>query len=260
MVVHACSNANRDSRAQALRLRPRSRRSVHSRVDEFRIRFATPHDGGWNLNASPPPDQAPFTRLERVMGVEPTSSAWKAEVLPLNYTRETFCRRPPAIRPASRGRIRPNPRTLVEGVGFEPTKAEPSDLQSGPFGRSGTPPQRKRRILLNGTGRVKLHATEGIVSCHPGPAAGRGADRGASVRVRLAGTGILRLRFPARRESGARSSHADAESARAEPPRGFPAPASSHTASARAAAATSESTLSFPRTAVRRAFHGRRRD
>jgi hypothetical protein len=25
--------------------------------------------------------------LERVIGIEPTSSAWKAEVLPLNYTR-----------------------------------------------------------------------------------------------------------------------------------------------------------------------------
>ena len=33
--------------------------------------------------------------LERVMGVEPTSSAWKAEVLPLNYTREAFCRYSP---------------------------------------------------------------------------------------------------------------------------------------------------------------------
>jgi hypothetical protein len=31
---------------------------------------------------------APFN-LERVMGIEPTSSAWKAEVLPLNYTRRT---------------------------------------------------------------------------------------------------------------------------------------------------------------------------
>jgi hypothetical protein len=29
---------------------------------------------------------------------------------------------------------------LVEGVGFEPTKAEPADLQSAPFDRSGTPP------------------------------------------------------------------------------------------------------------------------
>ena len=30
--------------------------------------------------------------LERVMGIEPTLSAWKAEVLPLNYTR-TSCQR-----------------------------------------------------------------------------------------------------------------------------------------------------------------------
>ena len=25
--------------------------------------------------------------VERVMGIEPTQSAWKAEILPLNYTR-----------------------------------------------------------------------------------------------------------------------------------------------------------------------------
>ena len=31
-------------------------------------------------------------------------------------------------------------RKVVEGAGFEPAKAEPSDLQSDPFGRSGTPP------------------------------------------------------------------------------------------------------------------------
>src|SRR5579872_6230591 len=29
----------------------------------------------------------PASTLERVMGIEPTPSAWKAEVLPLNYTR-----------------------------------------------------------------------------------------------------------------------------------------------------------------------------
>jgi hypothetical protein len=57
------------------------------------------------------------------MGIEPTQSAWKAEVLPLNYTRK--------------------PHNLVEGEGFEPSKAEPSDLQSDPFGRSGTPPKQK---------------------------------------------------------------------------------------------------------------------
>jgi hypothetical protein len=37
---------------------------------------------------------------------------------------------------------------LVEGGGFEPPKAEPADLQSAPFGRSGTPPERKRRSVL----------------------------------------------------------------------------------------------------------------
>ena len=31
-------------------------------------------------------------------------------------------------------------RPMVEGEGFEPSKAEPSDLQSDPFDRSGTPP------------------------------------------------------------------------------------------------------------------------
>ena len=29
---------------------------------------------------------------------------------------------------------------MVEGVGFEPTKAKPADLQSAPFDRFGTPP------------------------------------------------------------------------------------------------------------------------
>ena len=29
---------------------------------------------------------------------------------------------------------------MVEGAGFEPAKAEPSDLQSDPFGHSGNPP------------------------------------------------------------------------------------------------------------------------
>ena len=60
------------------------------------------------------------------MGIEPTLSAWKAEVLPLNYTRVT-----------------PLTTRLVEGEGFEPSKAKPADLQSAPFDRSGTPPEQK---------------------------------------------------------------------------------------------------------------------
>ncbi len=37
---------------------------------------------------------------------------------------------------------------LVEGEGFEPSKAEPTDLQSAPFDRSGTPPKFELRILI----------------------------------------------------------------------------------------------------------------
>ena len=36
---------------------------------------------------------------------------------------------------------------MVEGGGFEPPKVEPADLQSAPFGHSGTPPKIKPRIL-----------------------------------------------------------------------------------------------------------------
>ena len=61
--------------------------------------------------------------MERVVGIEPTSSAWKAEVLPLNYTRLVMtlmtqtrsARNLPAFRVLSP--------SAVEGVGFEPTKA-----------------------------------------------------------------------------------------------------------------------------------------
>ncbi len=49
------------------------------------------------------------------MGIEPTSSAWKAEVLPLNYTRLN-----PNPEPVSGA---PHHLTMVEGGGFEPPKA-----------------------------------------------------------------------------------------------------------------------------------------
>ena len=61
------------------------------------------------------------------MGIEPTLSAWKAEVLPLNYARTTTTYF-----------------LLLERVGFEPTKAEPADLQSAPFGRSGISPLKQQ--------------------------------------------------------------------------------------------------------------------
>ena len=61
------------------------------------------------------------------MGIEPTWPAWKAGTLPLSYTR---------IALPTQG----FPITTMAGAGFEPAKALPPDLQSGPFGRSGIPP------------------------------------------------------------------------------------------------------------------------
>ena len=96
---------------------------------------------------------------ERVKGIEPSCQAWKACALPLSYTRQetarpplwlflliccaaplccqTFAKKKTLRRKTTctrTYRIRP-----VEGAGFEPAKAQPPDLQSGPFG-SGTPP------------------------------------------------------------------------------------------------------------------------
>ena len=92
------------------------------------------------------------------MRIELTPSAWKAEVLPLNYIRvfrDRECgltgplffnwsgRRDSNSRPSpwqgdalplSHFRI-----LLVEGDGFEPSKAQLTDLQSAPFGHSGIP-------------------------------------------------------------------------------------------------------------------------
>ncbi len=64
--------------------------------------------------------------MERVAGIEPASLAWKAKVI-------ASIRHPLSI-------IRLSLQKMVEGGGFEPPKAEPSDLQSDPFGHSGTPP------------------------------------------------------------------------------------------------------------------------
>ena len=70
-------------------------------------------------------------KLEREAGIEPASLAWKAKVLPFNYRRRS-------------NSLLLNQLLVVEGEGFEPSKAEPTDLQSVPFDRSGTPPAKPR--------------------------------------------------------------------------------------------------------------------
>ena len=193
------------------------------------------------------------------MGIEPTQSAWKAEVLPLNYTRIVFrcighpfaahlaaCRAhkagrgrktllspppqqrrkfhfwwrgedsstPPAFRPSGRraardvlGAARPRQTSyrfassparawrtillLVEGGGFEPPKAEPSDLQSDPFDRSGTPPKKRRYSLATSDdcqpmlGRFRFPAPQDArkhVLASPLPGSGGQLPRETAVR------------------------------------------------------------------------------
>ena len=45
----------------------------------------------------------------------------------------------------------------MEGDGFEPSKAEPADLQSGPFGHSGTPPALSCAALVSVRKRVPFY-------------------------------------------------------------------------------------------------------
>ena len=89
------------------------------------------------------------------MGIEPTPSAWKAEVLPLNYTRLSLWE-------LSQHSLKNSfVNEMVVGEGFEPSKAVPADLQSAPFGRSGIPPAKTtsrafcvkaKRLSSNGAG------------------------------------------------------------------------------------------------------------
>ena len=93
--------------------------------------------------------------LERMMRIELTTTAWKAVVLPLNYIRilrrsseRRICKKWSGRRDSN---SRPSPWQgdalplshfrilLVEGGGFEPPKAQLTDLQSAPFGHSGIP-------------------------------------------------------------------------------------------------------------------------
>ena len=98
-------------------------------------------EGRCSIQLSYEPTQV--EKMERMMRIELTPSAWKAEVLPLNYIRIKWSgRRDSNSRPSPwQGDALPlsHFRTLVEGDGFEPSKAQLTDLQSAPFGHSGIP-------------------------------------------------------------------------------------------------------------------------
>ena len=75
--------------------------------------------------------------MERAAGIEPAYSAWKADVLPLNYARI----KNRAHRTLKTHKQSPKTYQQADGAGgwIRTTEAFASDLQSDPFGRSGTP-------------------------------------------------------------------------------------------------------------------------
>ena len=99
--------------------------------------------------------------MERVARIELASSAWKAEVLPLNYTRNLYlypqpipntrnrcCLIKPCQLPALFLALSPAPCRPGGGGWIRTTEAYASDLQSDPFGHSGTPPKKGARFCL----------------------------------------------------------------------------------------------------------------
>lgn len=90
-------------------------------------------------------------RLERVHGIEPRSSAWKAAALPLCYTRSErrdLNANAVGFKWASAVTCRSQ---VVEGTGFEPVYAKRPDLQSGGFNHSPTPPGHLRDPSIDGS-------------------------------------------------------------------------------------------------------------
>ncbi len=97
--------------------------------------------------------------LEREAGIEPALSAWKAEVLPLNYSRlNKLPGRPKQgqtkIQPAAIAQfLAPHIKATVAAflllhfawwrrLDSNQRRRKPTDLQSAPFSHSGTPPKR----------------------------------------------------------------------------------------------------------------------
>src|SRR6185436_13581270 len=94
--------------------------------------------------------------MEREAGIEPASLAWKAKVLPLNYSRvgvvpwplSTSDQAPLTVPPPSTHlstRLAKPLRLLEETwwrrLDSNQRRRKPTDLQSAPFSHSGTPPR-----------------------------------------------------------------------------------------------------------------------
>ena len=85
------------------------------------------------------PLQKPQT-LERETGIEPVSLAWKAKVLPLNYSRKV----PNAHAARLSAMSQLTQAMWWRRLDSNQRRRKPTDLQSAPFSHSGTPPASRR--------------------------------------------------------------------------------------------------------------------
>src|SRR6218665_163659 len=95
------------------------------------------------LDGSSRTDQASDdATLERETGIEPASLAWKARVLPLNYSRPGAPASPKTGREHTHKRF-----AWWRRLDSNQRRRKPTDLQSAPFSHSGTPPRRTRDYI-----------------------------------------------------------------------------------------------------------------
>ena len=151
---------------------------------------------------------APRASVEPLSGSHPPPNASAGGLVSTWWRGEDYST-PPALRPSGRRartafsgaarlrrtsvrfasspeRVRRRPCIhLVEGGGFEPPKAEPSDLQSDPFDRSGTPPKKRRYSV--GTA-VCCQLSE--LTAKSGRRSSDTKTRVVAFRARMAGSGI----------------------------------------------------------------------
>src|SRR5688572_11787350 len=97
--------------------------------------------------------------MERETGIEPALVAWKATVLPLNYSR--FGAAFPLLQPLRFRRF-----DWWRKVDSNHRRHEPTDLQSVPFGRLGIPPANEPGILT--VRPPPVNGREGLFRSVPG--------------------------------------------------------------------------------------------
>ena len=99
--------------------------------------------------------------MERETGIEPVSLAWKAKVLPLNYSRTDRAARVDAAPMLGNHfqllkSIRRKPVCWWRRLDSNQCRRKPTDLQSAPFSHSGTPPEASLRLCHLFAGPCKI--------------------------------------------------------------------------------------------------------